>query len=141
VRNPTHPGQQIGSLLAQRGHDVKWLSGRTGIAPEDLHLLIEKDSKSLKFEDAAVIADALGVELPVLIHGNDEEAVGIPQIARLLRVSTDTVYRKARSGDIPGFKLGGLWRFFPSQVKEHMTKPKADPWAQSARSISRKRVS
>ncbi|MDR7189736.1 excisionase family DNA binding protein [Microbacterium sp. BE35] len=140
MRNSHHAGHHIGSLLAASGRDQAWLAQETGIAAEMLRSLIAGDTQYLSLEDAATIADALNVELPVLIHGNSEEAVGIPQIARLLRVSTDTAYRKARTGEIPGFKLGGLWRFFPSEVKAHVTTPKADPWAQSARSRSRKRV-
>lgn len=140
VRNTTNPGQRIGTLLNLSGHDTKWLSVETGIAADKLTGILAGDSTALMLEDAAVIADALGVELPILISENVEEAVGIPQIARMLHISTDTVYRKARAGEIPGFKLGGLWRFFPSEVKEHIKAPKVDPWAQSARSLGRKRV-
>lgn len=70
----------------------------------------------------------------------NENAVGIPRIAELLDKSQDTIYRMVRSGDIPGFKVGGEWRFFESAVIAHFQAPKSDPWAQSARSRSRKRV-
>ncbi|NLP85449.1 helix-turn-helix domain-containing protein [Microbacterium sp. CFH 90308] len=69
-----------------------------------------------------------------------EAAVDIVELARILSVSTDTVYRKVRSGEIPGFKLGGVWRFFPSKVIAHLERPATDPWRQSARSRGRRRV-
>lgn len=58
----------------------------------------------------------------------DEQAVGIDAIAHLLQVSPDTVRRKAKTGDLPGFKVGHVWRFFPSAVRAHLEKP-ADLWA------------
>ncbi len=73
-------------------------------------------------------------------HATSHEcAVDLADMARILGVSTDTVYRMVRTGDIPGFKVGGVWRFFPSEVRAHLNRPK-DPWAQSARSRARKRV-
>lgn len=71
--------------------------------------------------------------------GEHEAAVDVAEMARILRVSTDTVYRKVRTGDIPGFKLGGLWRFFPSEVNAYLERPR-DPWQQSSRSRARKRI-
>lgn len=71
---------------------------------------------------------------------NDEAAVGVREIALMLKASPEKVYQLVRRGEIPGFKLGGVWRFFPSEVREHVTAPKTDPWAQSARSRGRKRV-
>lgn len=68
----------------------------------------------------------------------DEAAVGIVSIAELLDVSVDTAYRKAKLGEIPGFKVGNRWRFFPSQVREFVSKP-ADPWAYSPQSRAARR--
>jgi excisionase family DNA binding protein len=140
MRHQSLPAQHISRLLASQGRDYDWLAQASGIDAEKLQTVIVDGVQPLTFEDAAVIAGALGCELPFLIHGTDEVAVGIPQIASLLGVSTDTIYRMAREGDIPGFKMKGVWRFFPSEVKAHVKAPKADPWAQSARSRSRKRV-
>ena len=35
----------------------------------------------------------------------------IKEVAALLRVTEKTVYRLAQRGDLPGFKVGGSWRF------------------------------
>lgn len=140
MRTPALPAQQISRLLASQGRTCDWLAQASGIQADTLNAVIVDGSQPLTFEDAAVIADALGCDLPFLIHGTDEVAVGIPQIASMLGVSTDTIYRMARGGEIPGFKMKGVWRFFPSEVKAHVKGPKVDPWTQSARSRSRKRV-
>lgn len=68
-----------------------------------------------------------------------EEAVGVTEIARLLGVSTDTVYSKVRSGEIPGFKVGRVWRFWPSEVRAHLSRPR-DPWEQSPASRRARRA-
>jgi excisionase family DNA binding protein len=73
-----------------------------------------------------------------LVAGH-ERTVDVTDLASILGVSTDTVYRMVRSGDLPGFKLGGVWRFFPSTVKAHLERPK-DAWQQSTRSRARKRI-
>ena len=140
MRNTHLPAQQISRLLISQGHDLSWLSHTSGIDADKLHAVIVDGTEALTLEDAAVISDALGCDLPVLIYGSEEAAVGIPEIAVLLKMSTDSIYRLARGGDIPGFKVKGVWRFFPSEVKDHVKAPKTDPWAQSARSRSRKRV-
>lgn len=134
------PAQQISRLLVAQGRDFDWLAQASGIEAAKLRTVIVDGAEPLTFEDAAVLAEALGCDLPFLIHGTEEVAVGIPQIAVMLGVSQDTIYRMVRGGDIPGFKMKGVWRFFPSEVKAHVKAPKVDPWAQSARSRGRKRV-
>ena len=134
------PAQQISRLLVTQGRDFDWLAQASGIEADKLRTVIVDGAEPLTFEDAAVLAEALGCDLPFLIHGTEEVAVGIPQIAVMLGVSQDTIYRMVRGGDIPGFKMKGVWRFFPSEVKAHVKAPKVDPWAQSARSRGRKRV-
>lgn len=140
MRNTNSPTLNIGRLLNSQGRDIHWLSQATGISVDKLHAVIVDGREPLMFEDAAVIADALDCDLPVLVHGNEEAAVGIPEIAAMLRMSNDSIYRMVRGGDLPGFKVRGVWRFFPSEVRAHVKAPKSDPWAQSARSRSRKRV-
>ena len=35
----------------------------------------------------------------------------IHEVSEYLRVSRQTIYRMLRRGDIPGFRIGGDWRF------------------------------
>lgn len=69
-----------------------------------------------------------------------EQATGIAGIAHMLRVSPDTVYHRARSGELPGFKVGRVWRFFPSEVRQALAPKPADPWAMPAASRRARRA-
>ncbi len=39
------------------------------------------------------------------------EILTISQVAELLRLHVMTIYRLAKEGRLPGFKVGGRWRF------------------------------
>jgi len=40
-----------------------------------------------------------------------DEILTLTDVARLLKVADKTVYRFAQRGELPGFKVGGQWRF------------------------------
>lgn len=45
----------------------------------------------------------------------------VDEVAGLLRVSTKTVYRRARLGQLPGaFKVGHQWRIHPAPLMAHL---------------------
>lgn len=67
-----------------------------------------------------------------------EQAATVADIAGMLKTSRDKVYAMANAGEIPAFRVGRSWRFFPSKVTAHLEAPK-DRWAQSTRSRGRKR--
>lgn len=67
-----------------------------------------------------------------------ELAVDADSLSQLLEVSRETIYRLARSGDIPSIRVGRVWRFYPSEVKAKLAEPH-DPWKQSTRSRSTRR--
>ena len=53
----------------------------------------------------------------------DQSAVlSLQEVAEYLRCHTSTVYRLARQGEIPCFRLGGGWRFLKSDVDEWIAK-------------------
>lgn len=62
------------------------------------------------------------------------------ELATELKVTRETVYRKARLGDIPSIRIGRSWRFDKTAVIEALSQ-KHDPWKQSSLSRSRRRVS
>jgi len=68
----------------------------------------------------------------------EEQAVGIRVIADMLDVAPNTVRSLARAGDIPGFKVGRVWRFFPTKVRARFEKPKVDTWAAPTHPSKRK---
>ena len=42
----------------------------------------------------------------------------VEEVARHFGVNMTTVYRLAQQGKLPGFKLGGQWRFSPDMLKD-----------------------
>ena len=47
---------------------------------------------------------------------SDHEILTIREVATLLRIGEKTAYTMAQSGDLPGFKVRGQWRFRRSDV-------------------------
>lgn len=45
-----------------------------------------------------------------------DEILTIKEIAEYLKVAEKTIYRLAGSKKLPGFKVGGIWRFRKSEV-------------------------
>lgn len=141
MRTASTPGAVIARLLRDQGRDGRWLSEQTGINHLTVTGIID-GALTPTLEDGAVIADALRVPLDVLTS-EKESAVDAERVARTFHLSAETVRRKAKAGEIPAFRLGdgprAPWRFYLSEVHARFNQPKADPWAQSARSLSRKR--
>lgn len=71
---------------------------------------------------------------------DEEQPVDATVVAKYLGIAVYTVYQHAKTGKIPAFKVGNQWRFFLSDIRAHLSKPR-DPWAQSAVSRGRKRAS
>ena len=67
-------------------------------------LVVLKDDKGLQNADNIV---------PVV-----KTCTTVPELAEALRVHRSTVYQKARSGEWPGIKVGGDWRFDVWAIRE-----------------------
>ena len=46
----------------------------------------------------------------------------VAEVARLMRVSRDTVYRLAARGELPGRKIGRIWRFLEDDIEQYLRK-------------------
>ncbi len=44
-------------------------------------------------------------------------AMTIKDIALMLKVTEKTIYRLVQHGDLPGFKVGGTWRFLRDDIE------------------------
>ena len=44
--------------------------------------------------------------------------LSVEEVAEHSGVNMTTVYRLAQQGKLPGFKLGGQWRFSPDMLKD-----------------------
>ena len=49
----------------------------------------------------------------------------VKEVAAYLKLTENTAYRLAAEGKLPGFKIGGSWRFKISDIKEWIEKQKA----------------
>lgn len=49
-----------------------------------------------------------------------QEILTVDELAKLLHLHSMTVYRLAKQGKLPGFKVGGRWRFQRDAVEAWM---------------------
>jgi len=58
----------------------------------------------------------------------DDEILTVKELAAYLKIAEKTAYRFASGGRLPGFKVGGAWRFRQSEIdawikeQEHRSK-------------------
>lgn len=50
----------------------------------------------------------------------------INEVASYLKLKLKTAYHLAAKGDIPGFKVGGSWRFRSSEIEKWIAKQERD---------------
>jgi excisionase family DNA binding protein len=59
----------------------------------------------------------------------DDDGVERPltpeEVAAVLQIDRETVYRMARRGELPGFKVSSRWRFLPSALQRWMEEEQA----------------
>jgi len=53
------------------------------------------------------------------------EILKLPEVAQLLKVNDKTVYSLAQKGVLPGFKVGGQWRFKRTDLDTWIEEQKA----------------
>ena len=56
----------------------------------------------------------------IRFHGNamNTDIMTIKEVAAFLKLTEKTAYRLAAGGKIPGFKVGGSWRFKRSKIEK-----------------------
>lgn len=52
-------------------------------------------------------------------------AITVREVAAYLNVDEKTVYRLAKRGDLPGFKVAGTWRFKKGDIDAWIERQKA----------------
>ncbi len=53
-----------------------------------------------------------------------DEILTIKEVAKYLKLADKTAYKLAAGGKLPGFKVGGSWRFKQSDIESWITKQK-----------------
>ena len=56
----------------------------------------------------------------------DADILTLPEVTGLLRLSEKTTYRLAAEGKLPGFKVGGSWRFRRIDIDVWIEQKKAE---------------
>ncbi len=52
----------------------------------------------------------------------DNDIITIKDVAEYLKLTEKTTYRLASEGELPGFKVGGSWRFRKSEIERWIRK-------------------
>jgi excisionase family DNA binding protein len=52
----------------------------------------------------------------------DDEILTIREVASLLKIGEKTTYTMAQSGQLPGFKVRGQWRFRRTDIDQWITR-------------------
>lgn len=55
------------------------------------------------------------------------DVMTLPEVAQYLRLSEKTAYRLAADGTLPGFKIGGSWRFRKADIDAWIEARKEEP--------------
>ena len=55
---------------------------------------------------------------------DDSSAMTVREVAGYLNVDEKTVYRLAKRGDLPGFKVAGTWRFKKDDIDDWIERQK-----------------
>lgn len=116
MRQQANPREAVLALLDQRGVSAKWLQKAAGLTTDTLNAEILDGTRRMSFLTTAMVSDALEVNLLDLVYESGELPVKLSEMARRLNASPEKVYRMAQRGEIPAFKVGRQWRFFPSKV-------------------------
>jgi excisionase family DNA binding protein len=51
-----------------------------------------------------------------------DDILDADEVAKLLRLNEQTIKRLANRGELPGFKIGGRWRFRREAIDEYIRK-------------------
>lgn len=54
-----------------------------------------------------------------------EEILTLKEVAAYLKLAEKTAYRLAADGELPGFKVGGAWRFKSEDIEQWIEEKKS----------------
>ncbi len=55
-----------------------------------------------------------------------DEILTLKEVAEYLKLAEKTAYRLAAEGELPGFKVGGSWRFTKEDINRWIEKKKSN---------------
>ena len=76
------------------------------------------DWKKLGVDD--VFTAASGNEALKILKEEGPEILTLPEVAKMLRVSHQTIYNMIRDGRLKGYKVGREWRFLKKDMDDYL---------------------
>lgn len=70
---------------------------------------------------------------------NEKEIMTVRQVADYLQMGEHTIYKLARSGQIPSLKIAGQWRFKRDVIDKWISEESLDKIKQNIKSSSKKK--
>jgi len=55
-----------------------------------------------------------------------QELLTVEEVAKILRVSKDTVWRLLRNKELAGYRVSGSWRIHPDDLKKYLDSQKSN---------------
>ena len=65
-----------------------------------------------------------------------DDVMTVREVADYLKVKDRTIYRLVANGDMPGFKVGGSWRFRKAEIDRWTGANAVGPFEESKRTMS-----
>ena len=96
--------------------------GSMSLANRNLATLEPRERRlSLLFQNIALFPNRTGYEniafpMRVAKHHEAKIRTRVAEVAELLKINEKTAYKLASAGKIPGFKVGGSWRFQRQEI-------------------------
>lgn len=68
----------------------------------------------------------------------DKEVLTVKQVAEFLQMDERTIYKLAKQGDIPAFKVSNQWRFLKKDIESWVEQKKSEVMGKAEKPIKEK---
>lgn len=85
-----------------------------------VNISLRGGGKLSKTEEKLAIRSRPHVQMQNTRYLLPEEPIGAEEAAKMLGVTSRTVIKLAERGEIPAFRVGKLWKFYPSDIRAYI---------------------
>jgi len=68
----------------------------------------------------------------------DKEVLTVKQVAEFLQMDERTIYKLAKQGDIPSFKVSNQWRFLKKDIENWVEQKKSEVMGKAEKPLKEK---
>jgi len=68
----------------------------------------------------------------------DKEVLTVKQVAEFLQMDERTIYKLAKQGDIPSFKVSNQWRFLKKDIESWVEQKKSEVMGKTGKPLKEK---